>query len=273
MTTPNGTPSPTPAALPPPPGHPRRSARRTTSPSRWVLPMPGSPFTNTRWAAPAQVASSTPSSVASSSARPTTSSFVRPIGLPPVVPAGSLRLFARCRLGRARRQPRDRGGRGGGGDSGGTGSARRVAPTTFLAKGAHPMNARTKPAAAAVLVALAVTAGACGSISREVARDRKIDTDVAAVNAAGVPGVSILVRQGGSTNKVASGVADVATKVPVKVDDEFRIGSVSKSFVAVVVLQLVQEHKLSLEDSVAKFLPGLVPNGDKITMRMLLNHT
>jgi D-alanyl-D-alanine carboxypeptidase len=136
------------------------------------------------------------------------------------------------------------------------------------------MNPRTRPAAAAaVLVALAVTAGACGSISREVARDRKIDADVAAVNATGVPGVSILVRQGGSTNKVASGVGDVATKVPVKVDDEFRIGSVSKSFVAVVVLQLGQEHKLSLEDPVARWLPGLVPNGDKITVRMLLNHT
>jgi D-alanyl-D-alanine carboxypeptidase len=136
------------------------------------------------------------------------------------------------------------------------------------------MKARTKPiGAAAALVALAVAAGACGSISREVARDKKVDADLAAVNATGVPGVSILVRQGASTSRVASGVADVATGAPVKVSDQFRIGSISKSFVSVVVLQLAQEHKLSLEDSVARWLPGLVPNGDKITVRQLLNHT
>ena len=56
-------------------------------------------------------------------------------------------------------------------------------------------------------------------------------------------------------------------------DDRFRIASITKSFVATVVLQLVGEGKLSLSDTVEKFLPGLVPNGDKITVRQLLNHT
>ena len=43
--------------------------------------------------------------------------------------------------------------------------------------------------------------------------------------------------------------------------------------VATVVLQLVAEHRLQLTDPVEKWLPGLVPNGSAITLRMLLNHT
>lgn len=55
--------------------------------------------------------------------------------------------------------------------------------------------------------------------------------------------------------------------------DRFRIGSLTKTFVATVVLQLVGEGRLSLDDSVERWLPGLVPNGDRITIRELLNHT
>jgi D-alanyl-D-alanine carboxypeptidase len=55
--------------------------------------------------------------------------------------------------------------------------------------------------------------------------------------------------------------------------DRFRIASLTKSYVATVVLQLVGEGKLSLDDSVEQRLPGLVPNGDRITIRHLLSHT
>lgn len=139
------------------------------------------------------------------------------------------------------------------------------------------MNARTRSitAAAALAAALAVAAGACGgtSISQEVARDQKVDVDMAAITAAGVPGVSIVIRDGGSTSRVALGVGEVATNTPMQVDDKVRIGSVAKTFVAVVVLQLVDEGKLSLDDPIEKWVPGLVPNGADITVRMLLNHT
>lgn len=126
---------------------------------------------------------------------------------------------------------------------------------------------------AAAAVTLAVAATACGSVKHEVARDRKIDADVAALNAAGVPGVSAVIRDGGSTSRVASGVGEVSTNTPVRADDRFRIGSVSKTYVAVVMLQLAGEGKLSLEDTVDKWLPKLVPNGSAITLRQLLNHT
>ena len=125
----------------------------------------------------------------------------------------------------------------------------------------------------ATALAFALAANACGSISREVARDKRIDAHLDAVVAAGVPGVTALIRDGGSTSQVASGVGDVATSTPIRVDDRFRIGSLSKTYVAVVVLQLADEGKLSLEDSVEKWLPGVVPNGAGITVRQLLNHT
>ncbi len=60
-------------------------------------------------------------------------------------------------------------------------------------------------------------------------------------------------------------------------DFTFRIGSVTKAFVATLVLQLAQEKKLNLDDSVEKWLPGVVKgngyDGNKITIRMLLNQT
>jgi D-alanyl-D-alanine carboxypeptidase len=91
--------------------------------------------------------------------------------------------------------------------------------------------------------------------------------------AAGVPGVVVLVRsRDGRTVRLASGYANLAKKTPMRVGDRFRIGSVTKSFVATVVLQLVGEGKLSLDDNIERWLPGLVPNGGKITVRQLLSH-
>ncbi|MGZ0151648.1 serine hydrolase domain-containing protein [Kribbella sp. WER1] len=53
----------------------------------------------------------------------------------------------------------------------------------------------------------------------------------------------------------------------------FRIGSVTKTFVATVVLQLVDEGRVQLDKPIDRYLPGLVPDGGRITVRQLLNHT
>jgi D-alanyl-D-alanine carboxypeptidase len=66
------------------------------------------------------------------------------------------------------------------------------------------------------------------------------------------------------------GVADLATKKPYALDDNVRIASVSKTFTAKAVLQLVDQKKLSLDDKVESFVPG-IPNGDRITARELLD--
>jgi D-alanyl-D-alanine carboxypeptidase len=90
--------------------------------------------------------------------------------------------------------------------------------------------------------------------------------------AAGVPGVVVLVRDRDRTTRLSSGYGNLATKAPIRPTDRFRIASLTKSFVATVVLQLVDEGKLSLQDKIERWLPGIVPNGDKITVLHLLAH-
>jgi Beta-lactamase len=87
------------------------------------------------------------------------------------------------------------------------------------------------------------------------------------------PGAIALLRDGNRTIRMTSGYGNLETKTPIRATDRFRIGSVTKPFVATVVLQLVGEGKLSLDDTVERWLPGLVPNGKNITVRELLNHT
>lgn len=93
----------------------------------------------------------------------------------------------------------------------------------------------------------------------------------------GYPGVIGLIRDGHSTQRVQAGVGKVGTKVPADPKAQFRIGSNTKAFTATVLLQLESERRLSLDDSVARWLPGVVAangyDGAKITIRQLLNHT
>jgi CubicO group peptidase (beta-lactamase class C family) len=76
---------------------------------------------------------------------------------------------------------------------------------------------------------------------------------------------------------VKTGWGDQFMHVPADPRAQCRIGSNTKAFTAVVLLQLEQEGKLSLDDTVAKWLPGAVTangnDGTKITIRELLNHT
>ncbi|MEV0675298.1 serine hydrolase domain-containing protein [Actinosynnema sp. NPDC050436] len=57
-----------------------------------------------------------------------------------------------------------------------------------------------------------------------------------------------------------------------QVDGHFRIGSVTKTFVATVVLQLVDEGRVGLDDPIARYVHG-VPKGEVITVRQVLDHT
>ena len=91
--------------------------------------------------------------------------------------------------------------------------------------------------------------------------------------ASGAPGSVVLVREHGRTTRLAAGYADTRTKRRMRPSDRFRIGSVTKTFVATAILQLAGEGKLSLDDSVERWLPGEVPNGGAITVRQLLTMT
>ncbi|MGW4800328.1 serine hydrolase domain-containing protein [Nonomuraea sp. NPDC004297] len=81
------------------------------------------------------------------------------------------------------------------------------------------------------------------------------------------------VRDEHGTWRGASGVADLSTSRPARAGDLFRAGSIQKSLVATVVLQLVTEGRLDLDDPVERRLPGLVPGGARVTVRQLLAHT
>jgi D-alanyl-D-alanine carboxypeptidase len=91
--------------------------------------------------------------------------------------------------------------------------------------------------------------------------------------AARAPGALAFVRTPGGTTGVAAGFADLATRTPMHATDGFRIASVTKTFVATVVLELEAEGRLDIDEPVERRLSGLVPNGSAITIRELLNHT
>ncbi len=90
---------------------------------------------------------------------------------------------------------------------------------------------------------------------------------------ASVPGVSVaIVWDDGRSWVGASGEADVATGRAVTPDSGFALASISKTFTAAVVLELVDDGQLSLDAPVAPLLPAYKLNR-KITLRMLLDHT
>src|SRR5256885_2852329 len=73
----------------------------------------------------------------------------------------------------------------------------------------------------------------------------------------GVPGAEAVIQDGRRTRVVRSGTGDVATGKPFPRDGSFRAGSVTKTFVATVVLQLVAESRVKLDAPVERDLPGL----------------
>lgn len=70
----------------------------------------------------------------------------------------------------------------------------------------------------------------------------------------------------------AVGWADPSAKRAATIEDQYHIGSVSKLYTAAAIMKLVEAGKLSLDDTVGEYVPG-VPNGDQIRIRQLLNHT
>ncbi|MGK5694594.1 serine hydrolase domain-containing protein [Streptomyces sp. URMC 128] len=90
------------------------------------------------------------------------------------------------------------------------------------------------------------------------------------------PSTAAQLRVGGTTGHWCgtSGVADISTRRPVTARDKFRIGSITKVFVATVVLQLVAEGRVGLDAQVRRLLPGLLPaRFAAVTVAHLLNHT
>ena len=89
-----------------------------------------------------------------------------------------------------------------------------------------------------------------------------------------IPGVSLAVVKDGKIIKAEGyGLANLELNVPARPETVFKIGSVSKQFISAGILLLIQEGKISLDDSISKFLEGTPETWKPITVRHLLTHT
>ena len=140
---------------------------------------------------------------------------------------------------------------------------------------------RTGQALATVVLGGALTAALIPAASAATAAPPKAPAGLQAAAdklvADGQPGVIVMTRRGGKVAHVTSGVADTATGTPMDPRMHTRIASVTKTFTSTVVLQLAGERRLSLNDTVARWLPGVLTrngnDGRKITIRQLLAQT
>lgn len=140
--------------------------------------------------------------------------------------------------------------------------------------GRHPLPAyglamllTTMTALALVTTALTVPAPMTSIPTRDI-HDQLTDLVANREITAGL----VFVDDGAERWSDAVGVRDLASGRPARADGHFRIGSITKTFVAVVLLQLVDEGRLVLDDPIDRYLPGVVPNGDRITVRQILHH-
>ena len=126
-----------------------------------------------------------------------------------------------------------------------------------------------------VALPLLVALAPCSSMrGQAVARD-SVDRYVAAeMLRAHIPGVAIAVLRGGKPVKVgAYGFADLEHRVPVTTSTVFKIGSVSKQFLATGIVLLAQDGRLSFDDPIGKHFAGTPASWSGVTLRHLLTHT
>ncbi|MEV0251707.1 serine hydrolase domain-containing protein [Nocardia sp. NPDC050712] len=131
---------------------------------------------------------------------------------------------------------------------------------------------RTGPILLAVATALSISA--CTSAHSATTHD-SLQTALEEIQRAGVVGVFAEVRTGEQVWRGASGVADLSTGSPVTPDMRQRVGSITKTFIAVAIMQQVEQGRIRLDAPIGDYLPELVPGerGRAITVRMLINHT
>lgn len=106
-------------------------------------------------------------------------------------------------------------------------------------------------------------------MSQGTALDQKVDSYLREKN---FQGTVLIAKQGKVLLSRGYGLANAEHNVPNTPQTVFRIGSITKQFTAVAILQLQEQGKLSVNDPISKYLPDY-PQGDKITIHHLLTHT
>src|SRR5689334_13873734 len=87
-------------------------------------------------------------------------------------------------------------------------------------------------------------------------------------------GVSVAIVKNGKTVLAKGyGFADLENDVPATPETVYRIGSITKQFTSAAIMRLMEQGKLSLDDTLQKFLPNFPAQGNRVTVRHLLTHT
>lgn len=124
---------------------------------------------------------------------------------------------------------------------------------------------------------LGQTQVAGGEIVLEDELIEQLNANLDATRAPEVPGAAVAVVSPFGSYFGASGVANLEDNTPLQPGDRFEIGSITKTFTATTVLQLVEEDVLSLDDTLTDWLPeevtASIEDAGKITLEQLLQHT
>ena len=137
------------------------------------------------------------------------------------------------------------------------------------------------PSIAVLLVIIGLALAGCsgGEQSKsekeeaQVPSQEEVQSALEQAVAAGIPGIALEIQGGEGSEFLTVGTASLEDERPLTPEDSFRIASVTKAFTAAVVMKLVEEGTLSLDDTVEYWIPGLLAEGDSITVRHLLGHT
>ena len=155
-------------------------------------------------------------------------------------------------------------------------------PEALEAAGARPGHRRSvvwRVLAVPVVAAIALgAAGGAASAAPSKGEAESLKSRAQGLVEAGYPAALAAVSDSkGESAGVAVGKGSLETGQAPPMDGEVRIGSNTKTFVAVVVMQLVQEGKVGLDEPIETYLPGLIKgegiDGSRITVRQLLQHT
>jgi CubicO group peptidase (beta-lactamase class C family) len=125
-----------------------------------------------------------------------------------------------------------------------------------------------------ILLFLLLLAGTISTAQTPPGFSKSVDSLVAPQFTGNQPGISILIaKKGQVVYQKAFGSADIELNVPMQPDNIFKIGSITKQFTAVAILQLAEQGKLRLDDPIQKYIPDYPDKQGTITIENLLTHT
>ncbi|MFC4627150.1 serine hydrolase domain-containing protein [Promicromonospora alba] len=128
------------------------------------------------------------------------------------------------------------------------------------------------PRVIAMLLVIAVAATTALTVSMTLARKQTLAA-VAVSTAASTSSSLLAVSEPGPSGSWTSGSPPPGGAARPSGAEHFRIGSITKTFVATTILQLVDDGRIDLDAPIETYLTGVVPNGTNITVRQILNHT